>query len=136
MLDATLSTSIPEPTVGVGAVTLALGRWIRERGEDTDGLVLRAMVPVSVRAQTEDESYGYDEMIRLSVGLLFAGHETTVNRIGLGALLLLSRRERWEDLSADPTRGPTPTSRRSCGSGRPGTSACCATRTPTSRSAG
>jgi cytochrome P450 len=55
-----------------------------------------------VRAQTEDEDYDYGEMIRLSVGLLFAGHETTVNRIGLGTLLLLSRRERWEDLTADP----------------------------------
>lgn len=55
-----------------------------------------------VRAQEQDEDYGYDEMIRLSVGLLFAGHETTVNRIGLGTLLLLTRRERWEDLAADP----------------------------------
>jgi cytochrome P450 len=55
-----------------------------------------------VRAQAEDETYDYGEMIRLSVGLLFAGHETTVNRIGLGALLLLTRRERWEDLTADP----------------------------------
>lgn len=55
-----------------------------------------------VRAQAEDETYEYDEMIRLSVGLLFAGHETTVNRIGLGTLLLLTRRERWQDLVADP----------------------------------
>ena len=55
-----------------------------------------------VRAQAQDETYDYGEMIRLSVGLLFAGHETTVNRIGLGALLLLTRRERWEDLAADP----------------------------------
>lgn len=55
-----------------------------------------------VRAQAEDETYDYDEMIRLSVGLLFAGHETTVNRIGLGVLMLLTRRERWEALTADP----------------------------------
>ena len=32
------------------AVARALGRWLRGRGEDTDGLELRAMVPVSVRA--------------------------------------------------------------------------------------
>jgi cytochrome P450 len=55
-----------------------------------------------VAAQEEDETYDYAEMVRLSVGLLFAGHETTVNRIGLGTLLLLTRRERWEDLTADP----------------------------------
>jgi cytochrome P450 len=55
-----------------------------------------------VAAQAADETYDYDEMVRLSVGLLFAGHETTVNRIGLGSLLLLTRRERWEDLTADP----------------------------------
>jgi diacylglycerol O-acyltransferase / wax synthase len=40
------------------AVTLALGRWMRERGEDTDGLVLRAMVPVSVRAETQQGALG------------------------------------------------------------------------------
>jgi diacylglycerol O-acyltransferase len=40
------------------AVTLALGRWMRDRGEDTDGLVLRAMVPVSVRAETEQGALG------------------------------------------------------------------------------
>jgi WS/DGAT/MGAT family acyltransferase len=40
------------------AVALALGRWLRGRGEDTDGLVLRAMVPVSVRAETEAGALG------------------------------------------------------------------------------
>jgi WS/DGAT/MGAT family acyltransferase len=40
------------------AVTLALGRWMRARGEDTDGLVLRAMVPVSVRADAQQGALG------------------------------------------------------------------------------
>jgi diacylglycerol O-acyltransferase / wax synthase len=35
------------------AVTLALGGWLRDRGEETDGVVLKAMVPVSVRAETQ-----------------------------------------------------------------------------------
>jgi diacylglycerol O-acyltransferase len=39
-------------------VALALGHWMRERGEDTDGVTLRAMVPVSVRAQTERGALG------------------------------------------------------------------------------
>ncbi|MEU2775811.1 cytochrome P450 [Streptomyces sp. NPDC007162] len=55
-----------------------------------------------VRAQSTDEAYDYDEMIRLCVGLLFAGHETTVNRIGLGTLFLLTRPEQWRALTADP----------------------------------
>ncbi|MCW0214799.1 MAG: cytochrome P450 [Pseudonocardia sp.] len=55
-----------------------------------------------VRAQAEDESFGYPEMVRLCVGLLFAGHETTVNRIGLGTLFLLSNPEQWQALVADP----------------------------------
>ncbi|HEX8867518.1 MAG TPA: cytochrome P450 [Lentzea sp.] len=55
-----------------------------------------------VRAQSEDPSYDYEQMVRLCVGLLFAGHETTVNRIGLGTLFLLTERSRWEDLVADP----------------------------------
>ena len=36
--------------VVLSAVTLALGRFLRRRGVETDGLVLKAMVPVSVRA--------------------------------------------------------------------------------------
>ncbi|MEV4731194.1 cytochrome P450 [Saccharopolyspora sp. NPDC049426] len=56
-----------------------------------------------VRAQDEDETYDYGEMIRLCVGLLFAGHETTVNRIGLGVLFLLTQPEHWKALTADPS---------------------------------
>lgn len=55
-----------------------------------------------VRAQSADADYDYDEMIQLCVGLLFAGHETTVNRIGLGTLFLLTRPDQWQTLTADP----------------------------------
>lgn len=55
-----------------------------------------------VRAQSTDEKFDYSEMVRLCVGLLFAGHETTVNRIGLGTLFLLTRPDRWADLTAAP----------------------------------
>jgi cytochrome P450 len=55
-----------------------------------------------VRAQEVTPSFDYEEMVRLCVGLLFAGHETTVNRIGLGLLFLLTERSRWEALVADP----------------------------------
>ncbi|MBW8794811.1 MAG: cytochrome P450 [Streptomyces sp.] len=55
-----------------------------------------------VRAQSADADFDYSEMIRLCVGLLFAGHETTVNRIGLGTLFLLTRPGQWRALTADP----------------------------------
>ncbi|WP_020672352.1 cytochrome P450 [Amycolatopsis nigrescens] len=55
-----------------------------------------------VRAQSADEKYDYADMVRLCVGLLFAGHETTVNRIGLGVLFLLTRPDHWQALIADP----------------------------------
>jgi WS/DGAT/MGAT family acyltransferase len=42
----------------LSAVTLALGRWLRGRGTDTEGLVLKAMVPVSVRAESERGALG------------------------------------------------------------------------------
>src|SRR4051794_3766514 len=40
------------------SVALALGRWMRGRGEPTEGLELRAMVPVSVRADAERGALG------------------------------------------------------------------------------
>ena len=44
--------------VVLAAVALALGRFLRRRGVDTDGLVLKAMVPVSVRADAERGALG------------------------------------------------------------------------------
>jgi len=44
--------------VVLAAVSLALGRFLRDRGHDTEGLVLRAMVPVSVRADAERGALG------------------------------------------------------------------------------
>jgi diacylglycerol O-acyltransferase len=40
------------------SVALALGRWMRDRGEATEGVELRAMVPVSVRADAERGALG------------------------------------------------------------------------------
>ncbi|SDG06818.1 Cytochrome P450 [Lentzea fradiae] len=70
--------------------------------ENKRGALGEDVISDLVRAQSEDPSFDYAEMVRLCVGLLFAGHETTVNRIGLGVLFLLTERSRWEDLVADP----------------------------------
>ena len=42
----------------LAVVAGALGRFFRHRGLDTDGLVLRALVPVSVRAESEQGALG------------------------------------------------------------------------------
>jgi WS/DGAT/MGAT family acyltransferase len=44
--------------VVLSAVTLALGAFLRDRGHDTEELVLKAMVPVSVRADAERGALG------------------------------------------------------------------------------
>jgi diacylglycerol O-acyltransferase len=44
--------------VVLAAVSLALGRWLRAHDHSTDGLVLKAMVPVSVRADVERGALG------------------------------------------------------------------------------
>ncbi len=43
-----------------------------------------------------------EEAAGLAMALLFAGHETTVVQIGLGALHLLTDREQWQALAKDP----------------------------------
>jgi diacylglycerol O-acyltransferase / wax synthase len=44
--------------VVLSAVSLALGRWLRDRGHPCEGLTLKAMVPVSVRADVERGALG------------------------------------------------------------------------------
>src|SRR6476619_7018836 len=44
--------------VVLASVTLALGSYLREHGEDTEGLVLKAMVPVSVRTKEQRGALG------------------------------------------------------------------------------
>ncbi len=44
--------------VVLASVSLALGRYLRARGHDTENLVLKAMVPVSVRADSQRGALG------------------------------------------------------------------------------
>ena len=48
------------------------------------------------------EGLSDDEAAELSMGLLWAGYETTVVQIGLAALLLLANPEQWRALVDDP----------------------------------
>jgi cytochrome P450 len=48
------------------------------------------------------EGLSDDEAAELSMGVLFAGHETTVVQIGLGALMLLTNPQQWRALADEP----------------------------------
>jgi len=52
------------------------------------------------------EGIADDEIAMLSMFLLFAGHETTVVAIGMGALLLLTHPGQWQALYHDPGQIP------------------------------
>jgi len=69
----------------------------RKRREPGDDVISRLCVA---------EGVGDDEIAMLSMALLFAGHETTVVQIGLGALLLLTNPGQWQALLADPALVP------------------------------
>ncbi|MFF5988401.1 cytochrome P450 [Prauserella flavalba] len=49
------------------------------------------------------EGVSDDEAAALSMALLFAGHETTLVQIGLGALMLLTTPDQWRALVDDPS---------------------------------
>ncbi|SDS39178.1 cytochrome P450 [Actinoplanes derwentensis] len=56
---------------------------------------------------SEDGRLSEEELIFTGQALLVAGHETTANMIGKMLAMLLARRERWEQLLADPNLVPT-----------------------------
>jgi cytochrome P450 len=69
----------------------------RKRQEPGDDVISRLCA---------DEGLSDDEVAGLATGLLWAGHETTVNQIGLGALLLLANPEQWRALVDNPALAP------------------------------
>jgi cytochrome P450 len=57
----------------------------------------------------QEERLSTAELAAMFVVLLFAGHETTTNLIGIGIRGLLEQRDQWEALCADPSRSPAAT---------------------------
>ena len=56
-----------------------------------------------IAAQQSDETFDNEAMIQLCVGVLIAGHETTVARIDLGTVMLLTHPDQLDALRADPS---------------------------------
>src|SRR3712207_1567337 len=60
------------------------------------------MLSAIVAAAEDADRLSFDETVSMAFLLLVAGHETTVNLIGNGALALLRRPDRLAELRADP----------------------------------
>ena len=63
-------------------------------------------VSAVIQAQTGSESLTEDEMFGARVNLLFAGHDTTRYQFGWLIYMLLTCRDQWERLVADPGLAP------------------------------
>jgi pentalenolactone synthase len=88
---------------------------LQELNEYISGLVARRrregrgedVISDLIQAADDEGRLSEDEIVMLAGGLLFAGHETTVARIDLGALLLLTHPEQRELLQRDPSLAPS-----------------------------
>jgi cytochrome P450 len=88
----------------VGYVAELVGRKRRAPGEDVLSDLLTA----------EDGGLGEDSIAFIGAALSFAGHETTVVRIDIGALLLMAHPDQRDLLRRDPDVVPRAVER-SCG---------------------
>jgi len=71
---------------------------VRERAKNPQDDLISALVA----AREADDQLTEDEVVAMVFLLLSAGHETTVNLIGSGALALLQHPDQWETLHAQP----------------------------------
>ncbi len=75
------------------------GELIEERRVDPRDDLLSALIA----AEAEGEKLSAGELFAMIILLFIAGHETTTNLLGNGALALLRHREQYEALVADPS---------------------------------
>ena len=99
--DAALSTSAMSPDERAAAMdelfTYMAGLVAQRRAQPTDDL-LGALVT----ARDEGDRLNEGELISMGVGILVAGHETTMNQIGNMAFTLLTRPDRGDALRGGP----------------------------------
>ncbi|MFC7883469.1 cytochrome P450 [Streptomyces sp. NPDC057376] len=84
------------------ALDAYLTRMIAERRREGRDDLLGELV----LARDEGDRLSEEELVTFGVNLLIAGQETTAGEIGNFVYTLLSRRERWEALVADPALVP------------------------------
>ncbi|MDQ3586943.1 MAG: wax ester/triacylglycerol synthase family O-acyltransferase [Actinomycetota bacterium] len=89
--------------VVLAVVAGALGRWLRERGVRTEGLELRALVPVSIR--TEDEHDALGNRIAAMRGPLPVYAEDPVERLEIVRTAMEGLKESKQALGAEVIAG-------------------------------
>ncbi|OSY36345.1 cytochrome P450 [Pseudonocardia autotrophica] len=89
-----------------GAAAAAMATYLSELVEDKAAHPADDMLSEIVRASEDGDSLSPGETTAMAFLLLVAGHETTVNLIGNGALALLRDPEQLALLRADPDRVP------------------------------
>ncbi|WP_250002902.1 cytochrome P450 [Actinoplanes sp. M2I2] len=89
------------------AAAQAMVAYIKELVADRRARPGADLLSGLIEVRDSEDRLSEDELISMVFLLLIAGHETTVNLIGNGAYLVLSERERWERLCAQPDLLPT-----------------------------
>jgi cytochrome P450 len=89
-----------EATMGaMGKLNDYLGKLIERKRTEPDDKLLASLVEV---ADADGDRLSPDELLAMTMLLLIAGHETTVNLIGNGLRALLTHPEQHAKLAADP----------------------------------
>ncbi|QUQ64210.1 cytochrome P450 [Kutzneria sp. CA-103260] len=99
-----LSTRLGRMDIGAEAQAAAdeLREYMRRLADQKRADPQADVMTDMVKAQAEDPSFSEQDMARLAAGLLFAGHETTMTRIDMGTVFLLSDLDRRDRFAADP----------------------------------
>ncbi|AOS64508.1 cytochrome P450 [Actinoalloteichus hymeniacidonis] len=99
MLNLTRYTQAEVQTAGRELWAYLTAHVRAKRAEPGDDLLSE----LTAIADEQDGRLSEAELILSGQALLIAGHETTANMIGKMVAMLLSKRERWEQLLADPS---------------------------------
>lgn len=93
----------PEIAERAQASVLAMKDYLRGAAEERRARPGDDLLSGLVATEAEGDRLTEDEMLATCALLLFAGNETTTNLIGNGVLALLSHREQWDRVRADPS---------------------------------
>lgn len=98
------SIAIDNPSLALeslGHLSTYMGRLVDQRRRDPGDDVITDMIE-----SDRDGGLSNEEIVRLSVALLMAGHETTVARLDFGILMLLTNPAQRETMQRDPSLVP------------------------------
>ena len=97
-----VSVSSPSGMVGALPALWRFTRYLRRLIEERRAAPRDDLVTALVQAEEAGDALSEDELLAMVTILLIAGHETTVNLIGSGALALLLHPEQLALLRSDP----------------------------------